>query len=311
MTKPPVPEHERLFDEICGKLNELSNQSASDRWKSAQAQLQERMKSFESYSIAQGDMSQEIKRLSENIEQERQNNGKLAADLAKALELNLKLQFDIEEIRTRASQMVAEERKHNQFLIEKSKSLSSELELSQALNQDVRLELAKAREKFQADLSHANEEKSLIEARLKDAKEQLEATNLRFDEVETTVRRKDGELQSRDTELRKWSEESVALNETIQNYEKYLAQQHDLIQQLTATAEQKLVELKLALDRKAIESHDYYSHLQQALTQIQVLRQENTALKDYVTKITALHQSTTQNTAVESAHFNTPAVVHS
>lgn len=311
MTKPPVPEHERLFDEICGKLNELSNQSASDRWKSAQAQLQERMKSFESYSIAQGDMSQEIKRLSENVEQERQNNGKLAADLAKALELNLKLQFDIEEIRTRASQMVAEERKHNQFLIEKSKSLSSELELSQALNQDVRLELAKAREKFQADLSHANEEKSLIEARLKDAKEQLEATNLRFDEVEASVRRKDGELQSRDAELRKWSEESVALNETIQNYEKHLAQQHDLIQQLTATAEQKLVELKLALDRKAIESHDYYSHLQQALTQIQVLRQENTALKDYVTKITALHQSATQNTAVESAHFNTPAVVHS
>lgn len=314
MTKPPVPEHERLFDEICGKLNELSGQSAgNDRWpdkierlqtqlkksqedwKSAQAQIQERMRSFETYSVAQGEMSQEIKRLTELLEQERQNNGKLSADLAKALELNLKLQFDIEEIRTRASQMVAEERKHNQFLIEKSKGLSTELELSQALNQDVRLELAKAREKFQADLSHAEEEKALIETQLKEAKDQTETANLRFDEVEALVRRKDGELQERDSQLKKCMEEIVSLTETVRNYEGHLNQQHDMIKQLTATAEQKLVELKLALDRKAIESNDYYSHLQQALTQIQVLRQENTALKEYVTKITALHQAATQN----------------
>ncbi len=49
--------------------------------------------------------------------------------------------------------------------------------------------------------------------------------------------------------------------------------------------------MKVALDRKAIESNDYYSHLQQALMQIQVLRQENAALKEYVSKLTALHQA--------------------
>lgn len=312
MSTTPVPEHERLFDEICGKLNELSSQrleipgerwpdrierlqsqlkKSQEDWKSAQAQIQERMRSFETYSVAQGEMSQEIKRLSEALEQERQNNGKLSADLAKALELNLKLQFDIEEIRTRASQMVAEERKHNQFLLEKNKGLSTELELAQALNQDVRLELAKAREKFQADLAHAAEERSKLESNLKESKEQSEAIQLRFDEMETLLAQKDGAIAERDAELQKRYEEISGLTETIKSYENHLNQQQDLVRQLTSAAEQKLVELKLALDRKVIESNDYYSHLQQALTQIQVMRQENIALKGYVAKITALHQS--------------------
>lgn len=312
MSTTPVPEHERLFDEICGKLNELSSQrlevpgerwpdrierlqsqlkKSQEDWKSAQAQIQERMRSFETYSVAQGEMSQEIKRTTEMLEQERQNNGKLSADLAKALELNLKLQFDIEEIRTRASQMVAEERKHNQFLLEKNKGLSTELELAQALNQDVRLELAKAREKFQADLALAAEEKNRLETAVREAKEQAEAAQLRFDEIEALVGRKDGEIAERDAELQKRSEEVTSLTDTIRSYENHLNQQQDLVKQLTTAAEQKLIELKLALDRKVIESNDYYSHLQQALTQIQVMRQENTALKGYVAKITALHQS--------------------
>lgn len=315
MSTTPVPEHERLFDEICGKLNELSSQrlevpgerwpdrierlqsqlkKSQEDWKSAQAQIQERMRSFETYSVAQGEMSQEIKRLSEQLEQERQNNGKLSADLAKALELNLKLQFDIEEIRTRASQMVAEERKHNQFLLEKNKGLSTELELAQALNQDVRLELAKAREKFQADMAFAAEERAQLESKVKESKEASEASQLRFDEMEALVGRKEVEIAERDEELKKRSEEVTSLSETIRGYENHLHQQQDLVKQLTNAAEQKMVELKLALDRKVIESQDYYSHLQQALTQIQVMRQENTALKGYVAKITALHQSNHQ-----------------
>lgn len=326
------PDHERLFDEICGKLNELSGQrfetsgerwpdrlerlqhqlkKTQEDWKSAQAEIQERMRTFETYSVAQGEMSQEIKRLSETLEQERQNNGKLSADLAKALELNLKLQFDIEEIRAKASQMVAEERKHNQFLLEKNKSLTSEIELAQALNQDLRLELAKAREKFQADLSEAQEEKNDLEQKLKESREQTEAAQLRFDEMEAMVRRKETELGERDEELKKATEEINELNETVKGYENHLNQQQDLIKQLTATAEQKLVELKLALDRKVIESNDYYSHLQQALTQIQVLRQENTALKEYVTKITALHQAATHGGHGAGAHGGAAPAVDS
>ena len=141
LNKSSIPEHERLFDEICGKLNELSfkteipkeskTESAGfrmesnldknterfdklqtqlrrtqDDWKVAQEQIQERMKSFETFSLVQGEMSQEIRRMSEMLEQERQSNVRLSTDLAKALELNLKLQFDIEESRAKANQMV-------------------------------------------------------------------------------------------------------------------------------------------------------------------------------------------------------------
>ncbi|PWU15782.1 MAG: hypothetical protein C5B49_11295 [Bdellovibrio sp.] len=305
-----MPDHERLFDEICGKLNELSHQRPSatpDRWpdrfnhlqsqlrktqedwKMAKAEIQERMRSFETISVAHGEMSQEIKRLSEQLEQERQNNGKLATDLAKALELNLKLQFDIEEMRTRASQMVTDERKHSQFLLEKNKGLSTELELSHALNQELRLELAKAHEKFQADRAQFDEEKGQLERSVKEAKDQAEAAQLRFDEMEALLHRKEAEAAERENDLRRQAEEIASLSETVKGCESHFSQQQDLIKQLTAAAEQRLTEFKLALDRKVIESNDYYSHLQQALTQIQVLRQENTALKEYVSKITALH----------------------
>jgi regulator of replication initiation timing len=57
-------------------------------------------------------------------------------------------------------------------------------------------------------------------------------------------------------------------------------------------AEKKIVELKMGLDKKMAEAQDYYSHLQQALSQVSILRQENSALKDYISKLTNLHQQT-------------------
>jgi len=81
----------------------------------------------------------------------------------------------------------------------------------------------------------------------------------------------------------------------LKGFEEHANMQSESMRQLTSTAERKLVELKLALDKKIIESNDYYSHLQQALTQIQILRQENTALKDYIQKLTQLHQGQNAN----------------
>lgn len=313
-----VPEHERLFDEICGKLNELSGQRAEkpldlwpdkierlqsqlkksqEDWKSAQLQLQERMRSFESFANTPVENSHEFKRMTDLLEQERQNNSKVSADLAKALELNLKLQFDIEEIRTRATQMVAEERKHNQFLLEKNRGLSTEIELANAMNQEVRLELAKAREKYKADHALLEEEKHALDRQLTESKELNEQSQLRFDELAALVSRKDIEISEREVELSRRSEEIASLTETTKGYEGHVNQQNDLIKQLTNAAEQKMMELKLALDRKVIESNDYYSHLQQALTQIQLLKQENSALKEYVAKITALHQAASSSAA--------------
>lgn len=369
MNKSSVPEHERLFDEICGKLNELSFKpdelgvrmdsnrmnfennlleksherlaeklteklsekptlerpiferptdrqhdrplEKSDRnldkqdkferlqnqfrrtqedWKQAQEQIQERMKSFETFSFAQGEMSHEVKRLTEMLEQERQNNVRMSADLAKALELNLKLQFDIEESRAKANQMVSEERKHNSFLVEKNKSLQNELELAQALNQDIREELSKAREKFQLDQGLWTNEKSSQQTKLLEQSEKIEMLELKVDELENFCRVKDQSLEDQQKEMTHLKEEAKALTETVESFEAHSNQQNEMIRKLSSAAEHKMVELKLALDKKSIESNDYYSHLQQALTQIQVLKQENSALKEYISKITALHK---------------------
>lgn len=324
MSKNNVPETDRLFDEIAGKLNELSGNKPSESpaerfeklqaqlkksqqdWKVAQTNMQERMQNFEQFSNSQNELSQEIRRLSTLLEQERQNNSKTAGDLAKALELNLKLQFDIEEVRTKASQVVAEERKHNQFLVEKNRSFSTELELSQAMNQEIRLELGKAREKFLQDQNRWNEEKSNIMQQLKQQGEESEATSLKLDENEHTILRLASEVADKSEEVRRQGEEIHALMEALKSFEEHSNLQNDSMRQLTSTAEKKLVELKLALDKKIIESNDYYSHLQQALTQIQILRQENVSLKDYIQKIAQLHQTAqnTSNSFNSSAHLS-------
>lgn len=308
MSKPNVPEHERLFDEICGKLNELSGsrtESAADRferlqgqlkksqdeWKSAQNMMQERMQNFEQFSNSQNDLGQEIKRLSDLLDQERLNNSRTGSDLAKALELNLKLQFDIEEVRTKASQLVAEERKHNQFLVEKNRGLSTELELGQAMNQEIRMELGKAREKFLGEQNNWTEHRGSLELQLKTQGEEFEMTNLKMDEAEEMIRRQNTELQNRGDEITRQSGEINSLFDTLKAFEEHAQLQSETMRQITGTAERKLIELKLALDKKIVESNDYYSHLQQALAQVQILRQENSALKEYIQKIAHLHQT--------------------
>jgi hypothetical protein len=297
--KSTIPEHERLFDEISGKLNELSqkteSQNQNDRWserlekmqqhlrisqeelKATQAELQEKIRALDTMSFMQNDMNSEIKKVSEQLEQERMTNSKLSTDLAKSLELNLKLQFEIEEIRTKANNIVTEERKLNQFLTEKQKTLSTELELAQALQNETRLELSKAKDRFQADQELWNKQRAALESKITELKKELDSRDLQVDELNLKIHEHGEEIQR--------------LNEALNEFETHAVQQNDVMKSLSSVAEKKLVELKLALDKKTIESQDYYSHLQQALTQIQVLRQENAALKDYISKLTALHQT--------------------
>jgi hypothetical protein len=200
-------DHEKLFDEICGKLNELSQQSESTR-----VELQEKIARFDQVSFGQetDDLHIEMKRLTETLDQERQTSSKLNADLARALELNLKTQLE-------------------------GRSLKHELELSRAVCQEIRLELTKTLEKFQEELG-----------------------------------KKENEL--------------LQVNRSLAQLEAHVTQQGDLIKNLSSVAEKKIIELKLALDHKSIEAKDYYSHLQQALTQASVLKQENLALKDFVSR---------------------------
>jgi chromosome segregation ATPase len=295
-----IPEHDRLFNEICGKLSELSQKSdvkqpGQDQWserleqmhnslkmsqeelKATQTLLEEKIRTFDSMSVTSNDSHNEFKKLTEQLEQERMNNSKLSTDLAKSLELNLKLQFEIEEIRARANNVVQEERKLNLFLTEKNKAISTELELSQALQNETRLELSKAKDRFASEYERLQKTIESLEARNKDLGQQLDASALYADEF--------------DVQLQKQNEEIARLNSTLQEYQEHASQQNEILKNLSSVAEKKMIELKLALDKKTIEGQDYYSHLQQALTQIQVLRQENAALKDYISKLTALHQA--------------------
>lgn len=246
------PKVEYLFTEITEKLNELTrwdlakseaqmevmnwSERLSEMHKKlthTQSELEEKMKAFDNLAFSPNDLQLEIKRLSDQLEAERGNNGKLGSDLAKSLELNLKLQFEIEEVRAKAQQILNEEKSHNQYLNDKSNKMRQELDLLDAVAKDSKLELSKAKDKIK-------------------------------------------ELEG-----------------SLENFEKHIQSQQTMIENLTQVAEKKLVELKLALDKKSVESQDYYSHLQQALTQIQVLKQENTAMKDYISKLNQLTQQTT------------------
>jgi chromosome segregation ATPase len=299
------PAHEQLFDEICGKLQELSlkklenfqdathatkTEPFSERLEKMQTQLRksqeelkvtqqeihDKIRSLDSMNFPNNDLNREVKRISEQLDQERMNNSKLSTDLAKSLELNLRLQFEIEEIRSKANQHLVEEKKHNVFLQDKVKTLTHELDLSQALANETRLELAKAKEKFQLEHQGWLNEKRSLQTEIQDHVSNLEDKKTAIQALRDDNARKDEELQRS--------------AEAMKEYDVHTQQLNDMMRTLSDVAEKKMIELKLALDKKTIESQDYYSHLQQAMTQIHVLRQENAALKDYIAKLTALHQ---------------------
>jgi SMC interacting uncharacterized protein involved in chromosome segregation len=304
-----LPDHEKLFDEICGKLQELGlkqqeaptenlastpqgqrSDKVSERFekmqthlrksqeelKASHQEIQDKIKSLDTLNFAGNDLNREVKRLSEQLDQERMNNSKLSTDLAKSLELNLRLQFEIEEIRSKASQHLTEEKKHNVFLQDKVKTLSHELDLAQALANETRLELAKAKEKFMLENQGWQNEKQRLQSEIEDRVSELDEKKAQIQTLRDDVNAKIDELSKS--------------SEALQQYDVHTQQQHEMMKTLSDVAEKKMIELKLALDKKTIESQDYYSHLQQAMTQIHVLRQENAALKDYIAKLTALHQ---------------------
>jgi chromosome segregation ATPase len=287
-------EHDRLFDEIAGKLQELSKQSDSqpvDRFekmqiqlrrsqeelKQAQDEIQDRIRSMDSMKFSSDDFTREIRRVSEQLEQERMNNSKLSTDLAKSLELNLKLQFEIEEIRSKASQALNEEKKHNHFLQDKLKSVGHELDLSQALCNETRLELAKAKEKFHQEAHSWAVEKRELSNKWADSTQEIENRDALITQLKEDLNQKMDEISQ--------------LSENLLAFEEQAYKQNEMMKELTTVAEKKMIELKMALDKKTIESQDYYSHLQQAMTQVNVLRQENAALRDYIGKLSALHQA--------------------
>ncbi|WP_415063233.1 hypothetical protein [Bdellovibrio sp.] len=298
------PDHEKLFDEICNKLNELSTQNQEGeplppqpKYEQMQVQMKkfhselqgsqevllEKIKSLENVSYGPETLDAQLKQLADQLSAERANNTKLSSDLAKSLELSLHLQLEIQGLKARALQMQSEEKKYSQALFEKNKILQRDLDLNQALKEETAMELAKAKNAFSKEQNLWEEQREQLEGQiqgLKTEKYELEQT---VEELKATVAERDETVSSLNDEIEKIS---ASFNDVEMSAQK----QNDVLKNLMSVAESKIIEMKLALDKKALEAQDYYSHLQQALTQLGVLKQENAALKEYVAKLNYYHQ---------------------
>jgi hypothetical protein len=311
-----IPDHEKIFDEICGKLSELSQKQdegganpwdeqksrvqshikkSQDELKSTQMALNEKISQLEISDSFDDEAHADLKRVTEQLENERNNSSKLSGDLAKSLELNLKLQFEIEEIKSKSNQTIIEERKHNQYLTEKNRAIANELELQQALNGEVKSEIVKAKEKLQ-------ELEAKFDSERQDLLSVIEAKDQKLTENEKTFQNHAQKFIEFEEILAKKQKENEHMSETIAEFENHSTEQTGALRNLSAVAEKKIVELKMALDRKHVESQDYYSHLQQALTSMAILKQENSALKDYINKMGQLQGKSSQATAPSATH---------
>lgn len=318
-----VPEHEKLFDEICSKLNELSTHNQDEETtppqpkyeqmqvqmkkfhselKGSQEELLEKIKTLENVSYGPETLDIQLRQLSEQLQAERANNTKLSADLAKSLELSLQLQLEIQGLKARSLQIQSEEKKYSQALFDRSKMLQRELELNHALKEEIAMELAKAKHAFAKEQQTWEEQRSQFLAEIQDL--QAERTQLR-----QTVETQQATISERDNTISSLNEEIEKISSSYSEVESSAHQQTDVLKNLMSVAESKIVEMKLALDKKGIEAQDYYSHLQQALTHLGVLKQENAALKEYVTKLNYYHQQAQQAQMAVSqmAQATTPA----
>lgn len=304
-----VPDHEKLFDEICNKLNELSrtraeeepvqpNHEKIDRLQSqvrkfqsdledAQSEMREKIKALENVRVgSQGDVSEQLRVMTDQLNSERAVNSKLNADLAKSLELGLQLQLEIQGLKTRSQQQQHEERKFSQTLQEKVRTISHDLELTKALREETETELMKARSRFMDENAKWQTERETFAMQSRSAQSEKEDLLKANDDLLAGLKAKDEEIAA-------LSNQVETLGQSFGAVEASSLKQNEAMRNLSEIAENKIVELKIALDRKTAESRDFEGHLQQALTQAQLLKQENANLKDYIAKVNAYLQSST------------------
>lgn len=244
-----------------------------------QEELRDKIKSLENVQIHhQSDLHQQLKNLTEQLNNERSINTKLNADLAKSLEVGLQLQLEIQSVKARTQQVQHEERKYSQTLQEKIRQITHELDLTKALHAEAENEFAKARARFQEELKSLESKNALLDEELKASKNELSQMVHQFEQLEEQMKQKSEEAAFLAQEVEKMSSSFSEVEESsVKHYEAF--------KNLSTVAENKIVELKIALDRKTAECRDFEGHLHQAVTQSQLLKQENANLKDYIAKI--------------------------
>ena len=287
-----TPEHEKLFDEICNKLNELSHRDdislpQTNKIEKMQTQIKKfhsdlidtqdefrnKIKTLENLQVNKSEHNNQLRLLTEQLQAERNTNNKLNADLVKSNEIALHLQLEMQGLKTRAQQIQNEERKYNIQLQEKLKNSQKDLELNDALKEDISLELAKTKNQYQLDRNEWLSEKETIN---------------------TTVEELNQKMNEKDVQIRALNDQIEDLQNSLNEIEEASQKQNENVKNLMTVAENKIVELKMGYDKKHIESQDYYNHLQQGMTQINLLKQENSNLKDYVSKVNQFLQQQQQ-----------------
>lgn len=254
-----VPEHEKIFNEICNKLSELTQTEETKSSKDRVAQLekmQNQLKSFqvdllnnhvdmklkiealEKMTTSNSDLTLRVQELTDLLNQERSHNSKLSTDLARSLDLSLKLQLEIQDIKTKAMQAQMDDRK--QYL-ENYENVQFEFQKQKSA-------LLEANEDLLADLK-------LKEAQVLELNGKINELEKSMIEVETTTH-----------------------------------EQAETIKHLMTVAESKIVDLKLSLDRAYADLENNKGQFQQYVTQIEVFKQENYALKDYINKMSQFQQ---------------------
>jgi chromosome segregation ATPase len=254
-----IPAHEQIFNEIATKLNELSqtDETRSSKDKVIQLEkMQNQLKNFqfdlltnhedmklkidalEKMTVSNSDLSQRIQELTEMLNLERSHTSKLSSDLAKSLDLSLRLQLEIQEVKSKAMQAQMDDRK----------SYMDNCEMLQMEFQKQKSALMTANNQLTTDL--------------KAKEDQVKELNQRINEIETNMN---------------------AIEETS-------FEQKETIQHLMTVAESKIVELKLLLDRTAADRDNLSGQYKQTISQTEVLKQENFALKDYINKMAHYQQ---------------------
>lgn len=365
-------DHESIFNQICNQLNDLSpgqkNASIEPQQKSnsprieimqnqmkkfnsdlieSQEEIKSKIKNLGNVQFGYESMDQQLRQLSEQLTVERGLNSKLSADLARSLEVSLQLQLEIQNLKTKTTQSLSEEKKFSQTLQDKLKNLQRDFELSQALKDESALELAKAKNAFQRESQNFESRIKILEENLQKQKEefqnakdqledqlkieketrieiehklsaQLEGLQIELDsvksqghehlerikaqhdnEIQETVEFFEKQIEQKDAEIKLLNDKIEEIQNAFSEVEGSAQKQQEVLNNLMSVAEGKIVEMKLALDKKSIEAQDYYSHLQQALAQLAVTKQENLSLRDYAQKLNFYHQQTLQQAGIQ------------
>ncbi len=254
-----MPEHEKIFNEICSKLNELSQveETKSSRDRVTQLEkmhsqiknfqfdlmathedMQSKIHTLEQMTTSNSDLTMRVQELTELLNQERAHNSKLSTDLAKSLDLSLKLQLEIQEIKSRALQAQIEDRKMYQ-------------------------------ENFETYKSKVNHEKNEL------YRTQEELLN---------------QLKTKETQIETLNQKANDLETGMGELDKTTIEQGETIKHLMSVAENKIVELKLSFDRAQMDFVNANGELIQVKTQVDLYKQENYSLKDYINKMTVYQQ---------------------